>query len=298
MACEFTVFTPTYNRGKLIEKLYDSLSEQTYKSFEWLVVDNGNESIKEIILKLSQSADFKIRYVRNKVPGINRAFNKAIKIAEGKMFFKVDDDDYLTRDALEKLKKAFDNITSSQYAGVAGLRSDSEGNVNGGAWKVKGKDYIDATNLERKRYGLGGDKAECYFTKILKKYLPFPEFQGETYTDESIIYNRIAVDGYPIRWINEVIYISEYRKDGITLNLNKKLLENPKTYTYIVNQRLKIKSISLIYKAKMLLRYMENCRLNHERLEEVKRKVNLANFYIILCWYLCILTKYIPRKRI
>lgn len=37
-----TVFTPTYNRGYIIKQLYDSLILQSYKDFEWLVIDDGS----------------------------------------------------------------------------------------------------------------------------------------------------------------------------------------------------------------------------------------------------------------
>ena len=36
-----TIFTPTYNRGKLIQRLYKSLQNQTYNDFEWIIVDDG-----------------------------------------------------------------------------------------------------------------------------------------------------------------------------------------------------------------------------------------------------------------
>ena len=38
-----TVFTPTYNRAKLLSKLYDSLKAQTSFDFEWLIVDDGSQ---------------------------------------------------------------------------------------------------------------------------------------------------------------------------------------------------------------------------------------------------------------
>ena len=37
-----TVFTPTYNRGYIIEKLYRSLQNQTFRNFEWLIIDDGS----------------------------------------------------------------------------------------------------------------------------------------------------------------------------------------------------------------------------------------------------------------
>ena len=37
-----TVFTPAYNREKLLKRLYDSLVNQTCKDFVWLIVDDGS----------------------------------------------------------------------------------------------------------------------------------------------------------------------------------------------------------------------------------------------------------------
>ena len=45
-----TVFTPTYNRAKSIHRVYESLLEQTYKNFIWLIIDDGStDNTKEII---------------------------------------------------------------------------------------------------------------------------------------------------------------------------------------------------------------------------------------------------------
>lgn len=39
---KLTIFTPSYNRGHLITRLYDSLLKQTSFDFEWVVVDDGS----------------------------------------------------------------------------------------------------------------------------------------------------------------------------------------------------------------------------------------------------------------
>ena len=78
-----------------------------------------------------------------------------------------------------------------------------------------GQEYIDAKNTERRKYNLLGDKAEIYKTEIMKKY-PFPEFEGEKFLSEHVVWDSIAKDGYKIRWFNEVIYKCEYLEDGLT----------------------------------------------------------------------------------
>ena len=40
---EITVITPVYNRARLLEKLFESLNNQTDNNFQWLIIDDGSE---------------------------------------------------------------------------------------------------------------------------------------------------------------------------------------------------------------------------------------------------------------
>ena len=42
MLYRFTVFTPTYNRAHALARVYESLERQTFRNFEWLIVDDGS----------------------------------------------------------------------------------------------------------------------------------------------------------------------------------------------------------------------------------------------------------------
>ncbi len=45
-----SVFTPTYNRADLLHRLYDTLILQTYKNFEWIIVDDGSkDNTKDVV---------------------------------------------------------------------------------------------------------------------------------------------------------------------------------------------------------------------------------------------------------
>ncbi|MCQ5134413.1 glycosyltransferase family A protein, partial [Coprococcus eutactus] len=74
----------------IIKKLYNSLCEQTYSDFEWLIIDNGTQRIDKIIAQFKNENKVNIRYFSVKEAGINRAYNFAIKVAKGELFFKVD----------------------------------------------------------------------------------------------------------------------------------------------------------------------------------------------------------------
>ena len=126
---KITVFTPTYNRGYAIEKLYRSLQRQSFKDFEWLIVDDGSTDNSEELIKnwICEENDFPIRYYKQENGGKCRAINRGLDLACGKLFFTVDSDDYLTDNALERINY-WENTIANQpgFCGVAGNRGISE----------------------------------------------------------------------------------------------------------------------------------------------------------------------------
>lgn len=220
-----TIFTPTYNRRQLIERLYQSLLSQTQKNFEWLVIDDGSTDNTENYFTdlLAKQQPFPIRYIRQENGGKHRAINKGVQNANGELFFIVDSDDYLTENAIEKINQWVATLDNShKWAGIAGLKGYSKDSVVGQHSRVS---YVDAKNSERRKYNLLGDKAEVYFTKVLKKY-PFPEIPGEKFISEEIVWNAIARGDYYLRWFSEIIYICDYLDDGLTKD-NTKDRNNP-----------------------------------------------------------------------
>ncbi len=226
----FTVFTPTYNRGYIIENLYRSLQRQTYKNFEWVVIDDGSsDNTEELFRKWTmEENDFKITYQKTENGGKHRAINRGLKIAKGELFFIADSDDYLTDNALEisdKVEKSIPEKEKKNFAGVCGRDGFSPAEPVGTSFH--GKEYLDITSLERKKHKIEGDKKEIFYTEVLRKY-PFPEFEGEKFLTENIVWSRIAHDGYKLRFFNDIIYICDYLPDGLSVNASSHFVNSPK----------------------------------------------------------------------
>lgn len=85
---EITVFTPTYNRAYIINRLYESLQRQEIHNFEWLVVDDGSVDETEELFRtwMNNESKFPIRYYKKKNGGKCRAINFALDLAKGKLF--------------------------------------------------------------------------------------------------------------------------------------------------------------------------------------------------------------------
>lgn len=227
MAFDFkiTVFTPTYNRAYILENLYRSLQRQSYGDFEWLVVDDGSSDGTEALFDRWRREEnpFPIRYVRQENGGKCRAINHGLKLARGEMFFTVDSDDYLTDDALEKVARWEAELPKDQkYCGFAGNLGTAP-NVTPN--KPLPGDFFDGTAFDR--YGIvDGERASVFYTDIHRRYL-YPEFPGEKFMTEAVTWNRMANDGYRMRFFNDIIWIFEYKDDGLTRSGYDLFLRNP-----------------------------------------------------------------------
>lgn len=222
---KITLFTPTYNRAYIIENLYRSVQRQTYKNFEWIVVDDGSADGTEALFEkwMLEENEFPIRYVKQQNGGKCRAINRGLEMARGELFFTVDSDDYLTDDALEKVAKWEAELPKDQkFCGIVanrGVTPDSTPNT-----LLEGE-YFDGNAFDM-YHGIDGEKALIFYTDIHRKYM-YPEFPGERFMTEAVTWNRMAWDGYRIRYVNDIIWIWEYKPDGLTKAGYKVFLDNP-----------------------------------------------------------------------
>ena len=118
-----TVFTPTYNRAYILERLYNSLKRQSIYDFEWLVIDDGStDSTSQLLEKWKkENLPFDIVYYKKDNGGKCRAINLGLQYARGELFLVVDSDDYLSEDAIEKITAWSNTIKEKeQFCGFAG----------------------------------------------------------------------------------------------------------------------------------------------------------------------------------
>jgi glycosyltransferase involved in cell wall biosynthesis len=105
-----SVFTPAFRSGDKILKPFMSLLGQTYKDWEWVIVDDSDDN-GETFKMLSEMAekDGRIRvYKEHKHSGrIGTVKRTACGIARGQYLVVLDHDDELTMDALKLIVDAF-----------------------------------------------------------------------------------------------------------------------------------------------------------------------------------------------
>lgn len=275
-----TVFTPTYNRGYTIHNLYNSLLRQTFHNFEWIIVDDGSTDNTEFLVKQwIKEKKLEIKYCKQENGGKHRAINKGIKMAKGEMFFIVDSDDFLSINALERIvfwKKTIEN--NSNFAGVVGLRAYPNGKIIGDTFKEK---FIDCTSLESKKYNIIGDKAEVFYTSILKRHL-FPEFDEENFLTECVVWNRIANEGKKLRYFNEKIYFCEYLEDGLTKSCTeKKFLNNFQGYSLYTKENIRYSEISIANRMRNLGYFTILAKKKNWTFKRMSNEISVCPFFLL-----------------
>ena len=254
---KFTIFTPTFNRKELLEKLYKSLQKQTFKDFEWLIVDDGSaDGTKEKVEEFLSEKKMDIKYYFKENGGKQRAYNFATDKANGELFICLDSDDEYVENGLETILKYWKKYEkNSDIAGMGYLSTYPNREVIGSSFPEK--EMISTQFDIYNKYRVKGDKGLMFRTEIIKKY-KFPVFEDEKFITEAVVYNRIC-EKYKMVYVNEKIEIKEYQEDGLTAKYNNLLLRNPKGQALYHNE---INSQKLSFKQKVLNNavYYKFCR--------------------------------------
>lgn len=101
-----TILLPTYQSGKYISQTLDSIRKQTFKDFDVLVVDDHSTDNTLSILLAAQ--DLRICVINGRGKGLADALNLGIQQAQGEYVARIDADDLMTPDRLEKQVKYLD----------------------------------------------------------------------------------------------------------------------------------------------------------------------------------------------
>lgn len=222
---KITIFTATYNRAYLIKNLYESICNQSYKKFEWVVVDDGStDQTEELFNQFINEGKIEIKYIKQSNKGKHFAINKGVINATGTLFFIVDSDDKLPENSLEKIVSYYQtNKNLPKFGGLAGRNSYFDGRLVG---SQNNFDTVFSNALEiRYKHKIEGDLSEVFLTNVLKEF-PFPEIENEKFCPEALVWNRIA-QKYNLLYFSESIYFCEYNNDGLTAKIVKIRRDSP-----------------------------------------------------------------------
>lgn len=232
-----TVFTPTYNRKKTLERTFESLCSQTNKDFIWLIIDDGSTDDTGDLVKGWQQNNhgFEIRYIYKTNGGMHTAHNTAYENIDTELNVCVDSDDKLSPDAIKIIYNVWNRIRNQKYAGIIGLDADFDNRIIGPKFPYTG--YETTLFGFEKDFG-NEDKKLVYRTDVMRQYPPYPEYKDEKLVPLSYKYLLCDQD-YLLYSVNEILCNVEYQVDGSTKNIWRQRANNAKGFAFYKNIRMK-----------------------------------------------------------
>ena len=187
---KITIITPTYNRAKTLPKVFESLLNQSFKDFLWIILDDGSTDNTSTVVENFQLLNpfFEIIYKKDKNRHKFLTVLEGVKMVKTPYFMVVDSDDIYPEDALETLISEVEKIEIGTNGKIdkSNLRDNEESiKFNLGTLSEKEetivsifKDVLEVEyfDISKDFYSLGGDSLGFILlvSKIDEKF-----FQGK-----------------------------------------------------------------------------------------------------------------------
>ena len=262
MTEKLTVFTPAYNRAHTLPRAFEALKKQSDKRFVWLIVDDGStDNTREVVEDFrKEDCGFKIEYVYKENGGMHTAHNLAYKLIKTELNTCIDSDDTIGDEAVGKILDFWEKNGSDEYAGIVGFDTDFDGNVIGTRFP---EDLKKTTLGAYYKNGGSGDKKLVYRTDVVKKFPPYPEYEGEKLVPLGSLYTLIDQD-YELLVLDEALCRVEYQPDGSGASIFRQYRQSPKGFAYSRIIRMKY-SDSFKERATGAIHYISSCIFAREK---------------------------------
>lgn len=212
-----TVLMSVYNGEKYLREAVDSILEQTFKDFEFLIVNDGSTDKTAEILKSYQ--DPRIKIINNeKNIGLTKSLNKGLKVAKGEYIARQDADDISLP---ERLKKEVEFLEQNINVGLVGtdyLFINEKGKMVHIVKCLNGSKELKEKLLEGNQFGHGSVmlRRECIYRVGAYR----EEFKFSQDYDFCL---RIA-EVYDVANISEPLY--KWRINIKSISVKKKMLQD------------------------------------------------------------------------
>lgn len=207
-----TILTPTYNRAHTLPRVFESLQKQTFKNFEWLIIDDGSTDETELLIEnFKKQAEFDIRYYHQENQHKFLTFFKGIHLAKGKYLSPLDSDDALMHDALEFLVKTWQSINNKEeIVFVSTLCQDQKGSIVGDQFPYE--PLICSIFDMRYKFKVKGDKWGMGKIEVYKKMkIDFENLSGKGFIPEGVFQFQFDKLGfhYCVNKVSRIYYRDE-----------------------------------------------------------------------------------------
>lgn len=240
MVPKFSVIIPVYNAEKYLDRCISSVTRQTYKDIEIILIDDGSKDRSGTICDEYAKKDDRIKVVHQENLGVSTSRNVGIKKSKAPYIVFVDSDDWIEIYMLDKLNNIIEssevdciiynlnNIIKSNFILENELinsmiRLIKTETINPPWNKVYKRDIIEKYNIQfDKEIQIGEDLLFNikYISKIKKLYLLNERLYNYVMENNHSLTRKYKKNKY-----EQLMFVDSRVKEDLKTYSNKRLLE-------------------------------------------------------------------------
>lgn len=271
-----TVFTPTFNRANTLYRVFNSLESQTFKDFNWIIVDDGStDNTKDVVQTFINKSTFEIKYFYKENGGKHTAINLALTKTDSEFFLIADSDDSFRSDALETFYNTWLSIPlldRKKFKGIIARCYDIDTGKGIGKFP---EDIFDSNDLEALfKLKLRFEKWNIVRTDVMREFaFPEPNERLKFYP-ETVIWCRMARK-YKTRYIDKTLR-GYYRDQDNSLvsKSNSNCKETIYLWQYYINEAMDYLYKQPKYFFQAFIGFSRDCILSNYSYHKSIKRIN------------------------
>jgi glycosyltransferase involved in cell wall biosynthesis len=269
-----SVIMPVYNGEKFLNDAIESILIQTFKDFEFIIINDGStDNTEKIILSYN---DPRIIYVKNNCNlKLIKTLNKGVELAKGIYIARMDADDISLPLRFEKQLEAFNSFSGIDIV-----------NSNAFLLEENGKYYREQKSSmtigsEAMKYLIPMQNFICHpvvmiKSDILKKYKYLDDLSTE-HIEDFDLWNRMLQDGCICYTLNQNLLL--YRNNKLGINQSQK--ENQCRRMYLLCNKLFAEKFDFkVNKTSLKILLDEKRSVSYIDLKKVAKDLTNYNLFI------------------
>jgi len=145
-----SVLMPVYNAQKYIKVALESILNQTFTDFEFIIINDGSSDESLKIIEGYALQDARIKVVNRENKGLIKTLNEGLKLAKGKYIARMDADDISLPLRFERQLQYLEEHSDCIAVGTFATLIDSDGDVIGPMGSLQRHSEIDDAHLNGK----------------------------------------------------------------------------------------------------------------------------------------------------
>ena len=201
---KFSIIIPMHNSSKKILDCISSIKNQTYNTFECILIDDGSTDNTIEICEAEINNDSRFNIIKQNNKGVSSARNAGLKNANGDYVIFVDSDDYIHKNLLQEISMIADDSIIQYNFFATSLNKTKKEISNNGAFDI-----------------IAGNMAVVWRHAVPRKILDDILFDENYQAGEDYLFlNEVLLENVNVKTLNKCLYYHNFDNPDSIMNNN------------------------------------------------------------------------------